>query len=59
MHQPFSNKPSNPASGPEFSVPAMGCPGTKKTFFGIKLFTNSITPNLTDPTSVIIAPFFK
>ena len=56
IHHPFLNKPAKPDSGPEFSVPAIGCPGTKSTFFGIYFFTELITSFFTDPTSVIIAP---
>ena len=56
IHHPFLNKPLKPDSGPDFSVPAIGWPGTKLISFGIILLTLFITSFLTDPTSVIIAP---
>ena len=34
MHQRLTNSSAKPASGPEYSVPATGCAGTKCTVFG-------------------------
>ena len=55
-HQCPSNKVSKPASGPDFSVPAIGWAGTKFIFSGNTEDKPSITLFLTDPTSVIIVP---
>ena len=47
---------ANPASGPEYSVPAIGCAGTKCTPAGTSGPTSRITDCLVDPTSVSTAP---
>ena len=47
------NKFLNPFSGPLFSVPAIGCPGTKILSFKIDS-ANSVTFTFDDPTSLII-----
>src|SRR4051812_17222088 len=51
-----SNNSTNPASGPECSVPAIGCAGTKCTPAGTSGPTSRITDCLVDPTSVSTAP---
>src|SRR5579863_1576998 len=51
-----SNSVVNPASGPEYSVPATGCAGTKCTPAGTSGPTSRITDCLVDPTSVSTAP---
>ena len=56
MHQRPSNRLSKPASGPDFSVPAMGWAGTKGTPSGRLGTTASITACFTEPTSVTIWP---
>ena len=38
IQNPFLNNPLNPASGPEFSVPAIGCPGIKSIPLGRYFF---------------------
>ena len=55
-HQRCSNRAAKPASGPEYSVPAMGWPGTKWTWDGRWGAMAAITASLTEPTSVTIAP---
>ena len=59
MHHLPLKRSSNPASGPEFSVPAIGWPGIKCTSLGSSGIIESIIPFFVDPTSVIIAPLFK
>ena len=54
-HRP-SNSVENPESGPEYSVPAIGCPGTNRTLGGRSGPTSRITDILVLPTSVTIAP---
>ena len=34
MHQRLTNRLANPASGPEYSVPATGCAGTRRACSG-------------------------
>ena len=59
MHHLSSISSAKPDSGPENSVPAIGCPGIKLIPWGIMSDTWLITSDLTDPTSVMIDPFFK
>src|SRR5579872_4389627 len=54
-HLPW-NSVVNPASGPEYSVPATGCAGTKCTPAGTRGPTSRITDCFVDPTSVRIGP---
>ena len=56
MHQRFWNSVAKPASGPEHSVPAIGCAGTKWTPSGRCGATCSMTAFFTEPTSVSITP---
>ena len=51
-----SNSSAKPASGPEYSVPAIGWAGTKCTPSGTSGPTSRITDCLVEPTSVRIAP---
>ena len=51
-----SNSVSKPASGPVFSVPAIGWPGTKWTPSGKCGVTESSAAPLTEPTSETMAP---
>ena len=56
MHQRPTNSSAKPASGPECSVPATGCAGTKCTPAGrCGPMSRTIAP-LTEPTSDTIAP---
>ena len=55
-HHRLRKSSAKPASGPEFSVPAMGWPGTKWTPSGRCGSTTRITDVFTDPTSVTTAP---
>ncbi len=57
-HRPW-NSALNPASGPEYSVPASGCPGTKCTCSGSSGPTSRMTDTLVLPVSVTIAPGAK
>ena len=54
--QRLSKSCANPAPGPECSVPASGCAGTKCTPAGTCGATASITARLTEPTSLSVAP---
>src|SRR5207237_9575391 len=56
MHQRLSNNSAKPASGPECSVPATGCAGTKCTARGTFGAIALTTAALTDPTSETTAP---
>ena len=56
MHQRLTNSSAKPASGPEYSVPATGCAGTKCTPAGICGAISRSTAPLTEPTSETIAP---
>ena len=56
MHQRLTNNSAKPASGPEFSVPATGCAGTKCTPAGMCGDISFTTAPLTEPTSERIAP---
>ena len=56
MHQRLTNNSAKPASGPEYSVPATGCAGTKLTFLGRCGVISRTTEPLTEPTSETIAP---
>ena len=59
MHQRLTNNSAKPASGPEYSVPATGCAGTKCTVFGrCGAMSRTIAP-LTEPTSETMAPGAK
>src|SRR5271170_631177 len=56
MHQRLTNSSAKPESGPECSVPATGCAGTKCTPGGsCGAMSRTIAP-LTDPTSETTAP---
>ena len=59
IQNPFLNNPLSPASGPEFSVPAIGCPGIKSIPLGRYFFAIVIIDFFTEPTSVTIAFSFK
>ena len=56
MHQRLTNSSAKPASGPEYSVPATGCAGTKCTLFGRCGAMSRTTAPLTEPTSETMAP---
>ena len=56
MHQRLMNSSAKPASGPECSVPATGCAGTKCTPAGRCGAMSRTTAPLTEPTSETIAP---
>jgi hypothetical protein len=56
MHQRLWNRSANPASGPEYSVPAIGWPGMRSTPSGMWGATSRTTACLTEPTSVTMAP---
>src|ERR1043166_3927787 len=56
MHQRLTNNSANPASGPEYSVPATGCAGTKCAVFGKCGAMSRTTAPLTEPTSDTVAP---
>ena len=56
MHQRPWNRSSRAASGPEFSVPATGCAGTKCTPFGMCGSMSAITVCFTEPTSETMHP---
>ena len=56
MHQRLTNSSAKPASGPEFSVPATGCAGTKCTPAGMWGDISFTTAPLTEPTSETTAP---
>ncbi len=58
-HHLSSNNSANPASGPDNSVPAIGCPGIKLTPIGITFESSSITFSFEEPVSVTIQPGFK
>src|SRR5271154_6558605 len=56
MHQRPTNSSAKPASGPEYSVPATGCAGTKCTPSGrCGPMSRTMAP-LTEPTSETVAP---
>ena len=57
-HLPLKSS-AKPASGPDFSVPAIGWPGTKKTSLGKIGKIESIRCFFTEPTSVIIVPLLR
>ena len=59
MHQRLRNSVAKPASGPDCSVPATGCAGTKCTPSGRCGATCATTEPLTEPTSETIAPGFE
>ena len=56
MHQRLTNSSAKPASGPECSVPATGCAGTKCTPVGRCGAMSRTTAPLTEPTSETMAP---
>src|SRR6202011_4518977 len=56
MVQRLKKSVENPASGPDCSVPATGCDGTKWTMAGRCGATALMIEALTDPTSDTIAP---
>ena len=56
MHQRLTNSSAKPASGPECSVPATGCAGTKCTSAGRCGAMSADHRALTEPTSETIAP---
>src|SRR5664279_1411568 len=56
MHQRFTNNSAKPASGPEYSVPATGCAGTKCVVLDRCGPISRIIEPLTDPTSETVAP---
>src|SRR5580704_4832421 len=56
MHQRSTNSSAKPASGPECSVPATGCAGTKCTPLGMCGPISRTMAPLTEPTSDTIAP---
>ena len=59
MHQRLMNSSAKPESGPECSVPATGCAGTKCTLAGKCGAMSRTTAPLTEPTSETIAPGFR
>src|SRR5471032_2998500 len=59
MVQRPSNRSSKAASGPEFSVPATGCAGTKCTPLGMCGSMSAITVCFTEPTSETMQPGFS
>src|ERR1700674_3611603 len=59
MHHRFTNNAANPASGPDCSVPATGCAGTRCTVSGKWGAIAAITADFTDPTSDTMAPGFS
>ena len=56
MHQRLKKRVEKPASGPECSVPATGCAGTKWTPPGRNGSTCATTDFLTEPTSDTMEP---
>src|SRR5208282_2365600 len=56
MHQRPTKSAAKPASGPEYSVPATGCAGTKCTPAGKCGAMSRSTAPLTEPTSETVAP---
>src|SRR5216684_3429578 len=56
MHQRFSKSSAKPASGPEYSVPATGCAGTRCACAGTCGAMSRSTAPLTEPTSETMAP---
>src|ERR1700689_5303567 len=56
LHQRPTNNSAKPASGPECSVPATGCAGTKCTPLGMCGPISRTMAPLTEPTSDTIAP---
>ena len=56
MHHLFLNKLENPAAGPLYSVPAIGCEAIQLIFLRPKLFTILLTSFLVEPVSVRIDP---
>src|SRR5579871_785340 len=56
IHQRSSNNSAKPASGPECSVPATGCAGTRWACFGTCGAMSRNTAPLTEPTSETMAP---
>ena len=54
MHHFFLKRSCLAEMAPEFSVPAIGCPGTKNDFFWNKFIVFFEKQFLTDPTSVTI-----
>src|SRR5262245_54509678 len=58
MHQRLMKSSAKPESGPECSVPATGCAGTKWTPAGICGDISRTMAPLTEPTSETMAPDF-
>ena len=56
MHQRLMNSSAKPESGPECSVPATGCAGTKCALGGKCGAMSRTTAPLTEPTSETMAP---
>ena len=56
MHHRLTNNVANPASGPDCSVPATGCAGTRCASSGRWGAIAAITAPFTEPTSETIAP---
>src|SRR5271154_906709 len=59
MHHRFTNNVANPASGPDCSVPATGCAGTRWACSGRWGAIAAITSVFTEPTSDTTAPGFS
>ena len=58
IHHFFSNKLTLEFFAPEYSVPAIGCPGIKLHFSFAKFIVFLLKHFFTDPTSVIIVSLF-
>ena len=59
MHQRSLNKCDEPASGPLYSVPAIGCDAIQFKLGRLKLFIILLISFFADPVSVRITSFFK
>src|SRR3954466_6156598 len=59
MHQRLMKSSAKPESGPECSVPATGCAGTKCALAGRYGAISLTTAPLTEPTSEMTAPGFR
>ena len=58
IHHFFSNKLTLEFFAPEYSVPAIGCPGIRLHFSFAKFIVFLVKHFFTDPTSVIIVSLF-
>ena len=59
IHHLLLNKLAKPASGPLYSVPAIGCEAIQLTFLRFKLLIILFTSFLAEPVSVKITFSFK